>query len=130
MKENEDKNSHKDWFLIGDEEFDFAKLSFEELDAFYSQICFLCQQAAEKYLKDFYNNRFPKTHDLIQLMELCGNIDKNFLDFLDEANNLSQYYLISRYPLTEYVPASKEQTKKCLDNAEEIIKFIKGKADY
>ncbi|MCM8801004.1 MAG: HEPN domain-containing protein [Candidatus Omnitrophica bacterium] len=108
------KRLAQEWFEIGDNEFGFAKAGFEELDAFYPQICFQCQQAVEKYFKGFlvyHKRRFPKIHDLTELAKLCAKIDKRFLDFLKETDILSQYYLTSRYPL-EYRPAGKKKQKK------------------
>ncbi|HEY4875935.1 MAG TPA: HEPN domain-containing protein, partial [Puia sp.] len=43
--------------------------------------CFHAQQAAEKYLKSYlvrYNIDFPKTHDLIELMNLCKTKNLQF----------------------------------------------------
>ncbi|OGG87327.1 hypothetical protein A3B87_01840 [Candidatus Kuenenbacteria bacterium RIFCSPHIGHO2_02_FULL_39_13] len=124
------KNSQqaKKWFAIGDNDLKYAQTSFEEFGAFYAQICFIAQQAAEKYLKGFlilHKNSFPKIHDLTKLLKLCAEIEKDFLDFADETSYLSQFYLIARYPLTEYPPAGKKEAKKAIDSAEEIIKFIK-----
>lgn len=41
----------KEWIKKADEDFDFAEVVLEH-KAFYPQICFHFQQAAEKYLKD------------------------------------------------------------------------------
>lgn len=122
------KKLANEWFRIGDDEFGFAKAGFEDLEAFYPQICFLFQQAVEKYLKGFlvYNlKKFPKVHYLPQLLKLCAETNNDFLNFLDEANILTQYYLISRYPLTEFYPASQKEAKEAFKFAEKIIEFIK-----
>lgn len=129
MKQKNNKKLAKEWFDIGGNELGFAKAGFEELETFYPQICFQCQQAVEKYLKGFlvYNKRgFPKVHDLTQLLKLCAKIDKSFLKFLEEMDILSQYYLVSRYPL-EYPPANKEQAKEALGVTINIINFIRRK---
>lgn len=84
MKQENNKKLSQEWFEIGENEFNFAKAGFEELDAFYPQICFLSQQAIEKYLKGFliYNKKkFPKIHDLTELLKLCAKIDKSSLNF-------------------------------------------------
>lgn len=128
MKNNK-KNLADEWFHIGEEEFKFAKAGFEELHAFYPQICFQCQQAVEKHLKGFlvyHKKTFPKIHDLVSLLQLCAKIDKRLLKFTESANTLSQYYLVVRYPL-EYPPASKKEAQEALDLAQEIISFIKTK---
>ena len=126
------QNNHKiaaEWFYIGEEESKFAKASFEELDAFYPQICFQCQQAVEKYLKGFlaeHQKPFPKIHDLVSLLKLCAVIEKDFLKFLDQASVVSQYYLITRYPL-EYPTATRANAEEALRAPQEIIDFIKSK---
>lgn len=119
----------EDWFKIGDSEFNFAKAGFEDFDAFYPHICFLCQQAAEKYLKGFlikYKIKFPKIHDLTELVKMCGKINKEFLPLLNDADILSQYYLIVRYPM-EYREAGKKEAKEALEIADKIIKFVNNK---
>ena len=47
----------------------------------YDAVCFHAQQAAEKYLKAFLQEHevdFPKTHNLIELLELCLPVDPTF----------------------------------------------------
>jgi len=127
MKQN-NSTIAKEWFRIGDEELNFAKASFEELNSFYPQICFQCQQAVEKYLKGFlaeHQKPFPKIHDLVNLTKLCSQINQDFNKFIDEANILSQYYLIVRYPL-EYPVANKINAQQCLEIATKIIKFVQS----
>jgi len=127
MKQKNNSKLAKEWFKIGEEEFKFAKSAFEDFDAFYPQICFQCQQAAEKYLKGFlvfHQKKFPKVHDLVELIKLCSKINKNFLKFSKKAAILSQYYLRSRYPI-EYPAATKEEARQSFQIAKEIIKFIK-----
>lgn len=128
MKNNK-QNLSQEWFHIGEEELKFAQAGFKELEAFYPQICFQCQQAVEKYLKGFlvyHQKTFPKIHDLVNLLKLCARIDKDLLQFLESANTISQYYLVTRYPL-EYPPASKKEAQEALGLAQEIINFIKTK---
>lgn len=60
-----------------------------------------------------------------QLLKLCAEINNDFLNFLNESNMLTQYYLISRYPLTEFYPASEKEAKEALECAKKIIEFIK-----
>lgn len=127
MKKGNNSKLADEWFKIGDEEFQFAQASFGEFNAFYSQICFQCQQAVEKYLKGFlafHKEKFPKIHDLTQLVKLCSNIKPKLSEFLDTASILSQYYLITRYPI-EYPPAGRKEAAEAIEIAGEIITFIK-----
>jgi len=130
MKRNNGKNKERalEWFRIGDEEFKFAKATFREFEAYYPQVCFLCQQTAEKYLKGylvFTKGKFPKIHDLSHLLKLCVKTNKKFLTFLSDTETLSQYYIIARYPLPEYPPAGKTEAKEAIEIASRIMNFVK-----
>lgn len=65
-------------------------------------ICYHCQQSTEKYLKGYLISKeiqaIPKTHDLIQLCELCRDYDPRFDDISDKCGYLSDYSIQSRYP--------------------------------
>lgn len=116
----------EDWFRIGEEELCFERAGFEDSDAFYSQICFFMPAGAEKYLKGFlvfHKIKFPKIHDLTELVKLCAKIDKNFSKILDDASTLGQYYLIARYPI-EYKEAGKKEAKEALMMAEKIKEMV------
>lgn len=127
MKSNNNRiKLAKDWFLIGQDELNFARAGLDDFDAFYSQICFLCQQSAEKYLKGFlvyHNTEFPKIHDLVELIRLCSKKNKSIRAFLDDAAILSQYYLISRYP-PGYKQAGRIEAEQALLIADKIQKFV------
>lgn len=67
----------------------------------YDAICFHCQQLVEKYIKAFlYNNNidFPKTHNLIELLELCIPLDSSFEMQRDLLMKLDRYGVRYRYP--------------------------------
>jgi len=118
------QNNHKiaaEWFYIGEEESKFAKASFEELDAFYPQICFQCQQAVEKYLKGFlaeHQKPFPKIHDLVSLLKLCAVIEKDFLKFLLE--DILDYGTLPDYTLRRIANLETGDEKKLKRSLEEI----------
>jgi HEPN domain-containing protein len=68
---------------------------------FWGTIGFHPQQAAEKFLKAFlvhHQIEFPKTHDLMQLLELVALIDKPLAISLNEAIELNPYGVEVRYP--------------------------------
>jgi HEPN domain-containing protein len=74
-------NDVKEWVIIADADFDSAKILNESIRKHGEVICYLCAQAAEKYLKCFltYNNIVPpKTHNLVLLNDRCIEIDDNF----------------------------------------------------
>jgi len=64
-------------------------------------ICYHCQQSSEKYLKGFmfiHDIEPPKTHNLIELMEMCEKINSNFSVLLPQLNVLTDYAVLPRYP--------------------------------
>jgi len=72
----------------------------------------------------FYKKGFPKIHDLTELVKLCSKIDKNFSKILKDADILSQYYLVVRYP-TEYKEAGKLEAREAIETAKRIADFVK-----
>ena len=64
-------------------------------------LCFNAQQAAEKALKAVCLSRgmgIPKTHSLIQLMDILEAGDIEIPENIREADILTQYAVQSRYP--------------------------------
>ena len=119
----------KEWFDIGSNEFGFACLGLDDKqDRFYAQICFLFQQAIEKYLKGYltaHNIRFDKTHDLGYLCQKCSDKNKEFEKFIKDCEIVSQYYIPSRYP-AHWPEHTRKQAEKSHKIAEKIIGFVKG----
>lgn len=48
------RNLADEWFEKARADVDFARIGFKETEH-YGQVCFLCQQAAEKYLKGLFS---------------------------------------------------------------------------
>lgn len=66
------------WLIKAMEDFMVAKheLNLSEEEIITSAVCFHCQQLVEKLLKAHLvlnNVKFPKTHDLKFLLDLCYN---------------------------------------------------------
>lgn len=63
-------------------------------------VCFLCQQCAEKYLKSLLVARgveFPRTHDLVMLLNLTASaVDLNLR--MEQVQPLNRYPVEVRYP--------------------------------
>lgn len=119
----------KKWFYIGDNEFGFACLGLKDKqDKFYSQICFMFQQTIEKYLKGYlaaHNIKAKRTHDLRYLCQECSNINKKFIDFIENCETVSQYYIPSRYP-AHWPVHTEVQAKESYQVAKKVIKFVKS----
>jgi HEPN domain-containing protein len=115
----------KDWFLRGNRDLADAKILLREKGST-ETICFLAHQAVEKYLKGFlvYNNVNPRrTHELVDLINRCADIDKDFLDFREEVKSLNPYYIEARYPLGSPIEYPREDAVEAIEIAERIIDF-------
>ncbi|MEA1936546.1 MAG: HEPN domain-containing protein [Patescibacteria group bacterium] len=127
MKELNLKDA-REWFSIGNNEFGFACLGLDDKqDRFYAQICFLFQQAIEKYLKGYLvanNVKVEKVHDLGYLCKQCSFINGNFIKFYNDCKIVSQYYIPSRYP-AHWPEHTRKQAEKSYKTAKKIIKFVK-----
>ena len=64
-------------------------------------IAFHCQQCAEKYLKAILTEesiRFPKTHDLFELLEKIVPLEPRWSRLGNALRALSDYAVLPRYP--------------------------------
>jgi len=67
----------------------------------YHTICFLCQSAAEKFLKGYLIAQgwtLEKTHDIVELLEWCADYDEELGTMIAEGAILNEYVVAGRYP--------------------------------
>ena len=65
------KRLTREWFGKAEDDYQAAHRLRDESRRFHDQICFHCQQSAEKYLKGVLQEggvRFDRTHDLEKLL--------------------------------------------------------------
>lgn len=73
-----------------------------------------CQQCAEKSLKAFLLSNdiaFEKTHNLSVLVELCCDKHQGFRSLADQAEKLTPYATLYRYPEETETPTLDEARK-------------------
>jgi HEPN domain-containing protein len=96
-----DKELVAEWFKFAADDIDTALLLKKMRPQHFEIICYHCEQAVEKYLKGFLvsrNQMSPKTHDLINLCNLCLEYDSNFTKLLSQCSYLKQFGVQPRYP--------------------------------
>jgi len=121
-----DKNV-QDWWRQAEADLDTAIFNLNG-KKYYASVIF-AQQAAEKALKAlFFVNKAatpPKIHDLVELCNLVNAPD----EIKKEAADLSQTYLMSRYPgAASEIPVkfyTKEKAARFLHEAEVIVAWVK-----
>lgn len=123
------------WLEQAEHDLDAAKKNLEILK-FYSDTCFLAEQAAQKALKAFLyfkGKRYVLIHSVAALVEAILEYDKEFEPLIKYGRKLDQYYIPTRYPDALAPPAipfetyAKEQAEEALKYAQEIFNLIKGK---
>ncbi len=92
----------RDWVAKAEQDFAVVKtLARKRRPAVHDAVCFHAQQCAEKYLKALLTRErvaFPKTHDLLDLLELAKRREAT-LDLLrPHLTYLEPYAVNLRYP--------------------------------
>lgn len=94
-------------------------------EAFWEDLCFEAQQAAEKAVKAvlvFRGVDFPRTHDLAELFTLFN--EGEVPDDLWDADKLTDYATVGRYP--GRAPASEEEYRQAVALAERVVQWAEG----
>lgn len=117
----------KEWLKKAEEDFAGAlHLHRRRAKPLPDLVCFHCQQAAEKYLKALlilHEVVFPKTHDLISLLELCLPFQPELELLREPVELLNPYSVRFRYPGEE---SSQEDVKQAIKTTKAIIHMMRG----
>jgi len=122
-----------EWLAKTDEDFEFARVNFQESKPFFAQICFHFQQAAEKYLKSFiiaHELEFLKIHDLPLLLKICLSKDPFFEQLREDCEYLTTFYVDTRYPVHWPTKFSHHEAQKVFEAAERIRSVVKDKLGF
>jgi HEPN domain-containing protein len=90
-----------EWLRFAEENLAVARRELGYEQPAHHTICFLCHTAAEKYLKGYLISRgwtLKKTHDLLELLELCAEYDPAFGSIVTDGSILNEYSVSGRYP--------------------------------
>ena len=125
------KASAKELFYIAEEDFkDGKKLYTNNPDEFKRLVCFLMQQAVEKYIKAYliyHDKPYKKTHDISLLIQNAVEINEDFNDLYEiNADSLTDYAVGIRYDRT-YINLPKEKEAEAVLIAENVRLFIMKK---
>jgi HEPN domain-containing protein len=92
-------------------------------DVLFEDLCFDAQQAAEKAIKAVLvlsGRRFPKTHDLTELLHLVAATGLAVPSEVLEAKRLTPYAVAGRYPGVSE-DASEDDYREALETAEKVF---------
>ncbi len=92
----------RDWVVKAEEDYEVVRaLIRKRKPNVNNAVCFHAQQCAEKYLKAFlirHRIAFPKTHDLLDLLELAKQADSTLELLRPDLAHLEPYAVEFRYP--------------------------------
>jgi len=119
----------QEWFKYSQNDLVSARHLYEDLYPKQSEIaCYLSQQCVEKALKGylfFKDVEPPRTHNLIELCQMCIKYDNTFSMILDACSDLTPYGVAVRYP--NELAVDEEIAKITVDEAKVVFDFIFGK---
>lgn len=120
---------HNEWLCAAEQDFASAKKLMIGDDT-PSTAIYHTQQVAEKSLKAFIifkGLECPFEHDLGKLLKSCVKQDPSFIQLKKAAEELSPYYIKSRYPDDcLYVP-TKTEIIRAIKLAKQVLNFVKSK---
>jgi HEPN domain-containing protein len=128
------KKEIEEWLSKANKDLEEAKFLFEQNRPLEDSAYFI-HQAIEKYLKAFliFNGwELEKIHDLVKLTKDAAKFDKSFEKFIPVMEEITDFYIESRYPVGYEVEYTKEEIEKSIKDAEAIKslvmeKILKGK---
>jgi HEPN domain-containing protein len=91
----------RQWLQVASEDLSLAELANVADPPLLSGVVYHCQQAFEKTLKAYlawHNQQFRRTHDLVELVSTCEQIDSTFAALAQAADRISPYGTAFRYP--------------------------------
>lgn len=116
----------KEWLLRAQDDELSSKDILDDRGGAPNTVCFLSQQIAEKVLKAFlcyHGVEFPKIHQLDGLLKLCEQIDIEFNSLVDSAEDLTPFYVSTRYP-GDYPTYSFQDAEQAFQKAIKIKDFV------
>jgi HEPN domain-containing protein len=113
------------WVEKAENDYILARAALRRQVPITSGVCFHAQQCAEKYLKAMlvaHDKPFPKTHDLIQLNQLCAHAGILIEIDARRLNTLGDDAVRVRYPGAD---PSVEDAREALETAKAVRKFAR-----
>jgi HEPN domain-containing protein len=115
------------WVRKAEDDLGCARAVEQTKPLFHDQICFLCQQSAEKYLKALFQEWglvSPRTHNLEDLLRLLLPRDAALRTLHRRLKSLSRYAVDFRYPGKR---AFRRQAQTALRHAEEVRREVRAR---
>ena len=124
---------HSEWLRFAQDDLKTAIIVVKSEDIVVGSVLYHCQQAFEKILKAYlaYNKEeIRKTHDLVELVHLCAELDQEFLQLLSDATELNPYATKSRYPDAHFTMPYVPFAEWAVTQTKLVFIFVENKMEY
>ena len=114
------------WLRRARSDLRLGQIALDTPDVLLEDSCFHAQQCAEKALKALLIDRaieFPRTHVLEMLLDLLKTNHIDVPDEVDEAFELTQYAVQTRYP-GAWEPVTRQETEAALERAGQVLAWV------
>ena len=116
----------RDWLRRAKSNLERARVGKINDEILYEDLCFDCQQSAEKAIKALLisiDKEFPPTHSIARLLEIVSETQTEIPAEIKKAIDLTDYAVKTRY-LGESEPVTKEEYEEALTIAETIYNWV------
>ena len=120
----------REWISKAEGDWRMAQREMGAPDPVWDGICSLAHQCAEKYAKAYLEEQgivFPKTHDLVHLIGLSGELLSELQPLREALAHLSAFGLAARYPGVE---ADRQAAEEALTIVEEVRAMVRRKLGF
>ena len=128
MKKADNREFALQWLIKAEHDLITAKQTLSMKSPPTDTPCFHAQQAVEKSLKallTFHGVEFPKTHDLLVLLDFANKFTDKFEIFREKMAEMNSYAVETRYPGDFYEPPI-EDAMEALNTAEDFTEKTKA----
>lgn len=121
----------QDWLRRSKSDLQLGKAALHTQDVLPEDACFHAQQCAEKALKALLfqlDISFPRTHAIEVLLDLLKSNELNIPNGVDEAFELSQYAVQTRYP-GEWEVVTQSEARGALERAALVLAWVEAQVN-
>ena len=114
-----------EWIVLADQDEASARFLLGMRPMPLEVICFHCQQSVEKSLKALmakHGMEIPRTHDLLELLDLIVSLAPNAASLESMLLNLNDFSVVVRYP--SHVSLEEQDAIKALEDVNTIRNFL------
>ena len=118
-----------EWVQKAEGDFQVAGREMQASMPVYDAVCFHAQQCVEKYMKALLVERdipFPKTHDLIVLLDLCVGVMPELTSQRPQMASLGAYAVAFRYPGEAAIAQDAEEAQKIMNVVRSFLRCRLG----